>query len=393
MNAIKRNRLLAVLAAMLAVGSGSVVAQTGRLELDIPNFDMFSPTDWINAATFTLKESIPAGISGSIVTSQELDVYLEGRVLKQATGDPAPVELASFYISRSTPIRVARPRGSEFSYEMSVGSLSRGTEFDVSYRENKVEVDKLKDQMNTGIASLTGKFTLELKLRMTDPQTGPILDQTVRVFDIPFSTATQAKVIFQVDPVVTLPNPTITVFLPAERQMLEYEIAVYRVQDNPRDAVLSGRPVWKERIYDGRTILTYPQTATPLVSGTQYVVTGKSYIQSSSTKDKISVDADLVVFRYADPSSSQAGSAGGSGGSNQGQGKDAASQDPLLTVFGNNATQVPPALAGKLTAVLRQLEVRNWTFSQVRFNNRIISSAELTQLLEQFANATVTVVE
>lgn len=391
MNAINRNRLLLVLAAMLVLGSGSVVAQTGRLELNIPNFDVFTPTDWIDAATFTLKESIPAGISGSIITSTAMDVYLDGRVLKQATGDPAPVELASFNIARSTPIRVNRPRGGEFSYELSVGALSRGTEFDVSYRENTVEVEKLKDQLNTGIASLTGRFTLELKLRMTDPQTGPILDQTVRVFDIPFSTATQAKVVFQVDPVVTLPNPTITVIIPPERPRMEYEIEVYRVQDNPRDAVQNGRPVWRERVTDGRTIHVYPQTATPLVPGTQYVVTGKSYIQSSSSMDKVAVDADLVVFRYADPSSIQGTGASGGGTTNPGQ--DAQRPDPLLTIFGSSATQVPPALGAQLTSTLRRLEDRGWTFSQIRYNNRIITAAELLQLLEQFANAQVTVVE
>lgn len=387
MNAIKRNRLLVVLAALLVLGSGSVVAQTGRLELNVPDFDMFTPTDWIDAATFTLKESIPAGISGSIITSETLDVYLEGKVLKQSSGDPGPVELASFYITGRTPIRVRNPRGGEFVYDMSVGSLSRGTEFDVTYRENTVEIDKLKDQLKTGIAALTGKFTLDVKLRMTDPQTGPILDQVVRVFDIPFSTATQAKIIVQVEPVVTLPNPTFTVILPAERHQLEYEIAVYRVEDNPRDAVQNGRPVWRERITDGRTILVYPQTGTPLVTNAQYVVAGKSFIQSSASRDKISVDADLVTFRYTEPTGSQT-----SGGSSN-PGQDANRPDPLLTVFGNNATQVPPALAQQLTSVMRRLEDRGWTFTQVRYNNRIVTAAELTQLLEQFSNATVTVVE
>ena len=147
MNAIKRNRLLVVLAALLVLGSGSVVAQTGRLELNIPNFDMFTPTDWIDAATFTLKESIPAGVSGTIFTSQALDVYLEGRVLKQTSSDPFPIELATFYISAHTPIRVKEERGGRFAYDMSIGSLSKGTEFDVTYRENTPEVDKLKDQL------------------------------------------------------------------------------------------------------------------------------------------------------------------------------------------------------------------------------------------------------
>ncbi len=392
MNAINRNRLLLVLAAMLVLGSGSVVAQTGRLELNIPNFDVFTPTDWIDAATFTLKESIPAGISGSVISnSATTKWYLWGRVSKQATGDASPKELATFYLAPSTPIYTTRPlSGTEFAYDLSVGALSRGTEFDVSYRENKVEIDALKDQLNTGIASVTGKFFIELKLYRDHPTSGVEVNSITRVFDIPFSTATQAKVIFQVDPVVTLPNPTFTVLIPAERPTMEYEIEVYRVQDNPRDAVQNGRPVWRERVTDGRTIHVYPQTATPLVPGTQYVVTGKSYIQSSSSMDKVAVDADLVVFRYADPSSNQGS---GTGGGNANPGQDANRPDPLLSVFGNNATQVPPALGAQLTGTLRRLEERGWTFSQVRYNNRIITAAELLQLLEQFANAHVTVVE
>lgn len=387
MNAIKRNRLLVVLAALFVLGSHSVEAQTGRLELNVPNFDLFTPTDWIDAATFTLKESIPAGISGTIITSQPMEVFLQGRVLKQATGDPGPLELASFYISRSTPIRtVGSP---EARYEMSLGALSRGTEFDVSYRENTTEVDKLKDQLKTGIAAITGKFTLDVTLRSGDPQTGPVLDRIVRVFDIPFSTATQAKIIVQVEPVVTVPNPTFTVLLPAERPQLEYELAVYRVEDNPRDAVQNGRPVWRERVTDGRTILIYPQTATPLVQGARYVVAGKSFIQSSSNRDKVSVDADLALFRYGEAAGSS--TAGGSGGNTGGQ--DANRPDPLITVFGNAATQVPPQLAQQLTSVMRRLEDRGWTFTQIRLNNRVISVSELAQVLGQFQNATVSVVE
>jgi hypothetical protein len=386
MNAIKRNRLLIVLAAMLVLGSVGVEAQTGRLDLNVPNFDLFAPTDWIDAATFTLKESIPAGISGTIITSQPMEVYLQGRVLKQASGDPAPVELANFYIARSTPIKTISPTGSgEARYEMSVGTLSRGTEFDVSYRENKTEIDKLKDQLKTGIAAITGKFTLDITLRSGDPQTGPVLDQIVRVFDIPFSTAGQAKIIVQVEPVVTVPNPTFTVLLPAERPQLEYELAVYRVEDNPRDAVQNGRPLWRERVSDGRTILFYPQTATPLVQGARYVAAGKSFIQSSSNRDKVSVDADLVVFRYGEASGNTGG--GGTGGN------DSNRPDPLITVFGNAATQVPPQLAQQLTTVMRRLEDRGWTFTQVRYNNRIVSLSELAQLMGQFQNATVSVIE
>ncbi len=389
MNAIKRNRLLLVLAAMLVLGSGIVVAQTGRLELNVPNFDVFTPTDWIEATTFTLKESIPAGISGTIITSQPMEVYLRGTVYKQATGDSRPMELASFYIIRRTPIRTVSPSGTgEARYEMTVGALSRGSEFDVSYTEVKSEIDKLKDQLKTGIASMTGKFTLDIALLSGDPVTGTQLDRIVRVFDIPFSTATQAKIIVQVDPVVTVPNPTFTVILPAERPQMEYEVAVYRVEDNPRDAVQNGRPVWRERVTDGRTILVYSQTATPLVQGARYVVAGKSFIQSSSSRDRISVEADLVVFRYGQT----AGSTAGGGDANTG-GQDANRPDPLITVFGSAATQVPPRLAQQLTAVMRRLEERGWTFTQARYNNKLISPAELLQVLDQFAGATVTVVE
>jgi hypothetical protein len=373
---------------MLVLGSFSVEAQTGRLELNVPNFDLFTPTDWIDAATFTLKESIPAGISGTIITSQPMDVFLRGTVYKQATGDPGPLELASFYIIRRTPIRTVSPTGTgEARYEMTVGALSRGTEFDVSYTEIKSEVDKLKDQLKTGIASMTGRFTLDIALMAGDPVTGTQLDRIVRVFDIPFSTATQAKIIVQVDPVVTVPNPTFTVMLPAERPQLEYELAVYRVEDNPRDAVQNGRPVWRERVTDGRTILNYPQTATPLVQGARYVAAGKSFIQASSNRDKVSVDADLVVFRYGEAS----GSSGGTGSNTGGQ--DPNRPDPLITVFGNAATQVPPQLAQQLTSLLRRLEDRGWTYTQIRLNNRVISVSELAQVIGRFQNATVSVVE
>lgn len=389
MNAIKRNRLPVVLAALLVVGSVGVKAQTNRLELNVPNFDLFTPTDWIEAATFTLKESIPAGISGTIYTAQPMAVYLQGRVLKQTSGDPAPVELARFNVARSTPIRTVSQGGGEARYDMSLGALAKGTEFNTDYVENKAEVDKLKDQIQTGIASITGKFTLEVYLRSGDPLTGQVLDQIVRVFDIPFSTSGQAKIIIQVDPVVTVPKPMFTVLLPAERPQLEYQIAVYRVEDNPRDAIENGQPLWKERITNGQTILIYPETAAPLIPGKQYVVAGKSFIQSSSSRDKITVDADLAVFRYAEAASS---STVGGTTSNTG-GQDASRPDPLLTVFGSMATQIPPALAAQLTDIMRRLEQRGWTFSQLRYNNQAITQAELLQLLTQFENATVSVVE
>jgi hypothetical protein len=352
---------------------------------------MFTPTDWIDAATFTLKESIPAGISGAIVSDNpNTKWFLWGRVTKQATGDVGPQPLATFWINASTPIYTRDRRGAEFVYELSVGALSRGSEFNVAYRENTAEVEKLKDQLKTGIAALTGKFTLDLRLvRDNAPNESgePFVASVIRVFDIPFSTATQAKIIVQVDPVVTIPNPTFTVLIPAERPQMEYEIAVYRVEDNPRDAVQSGRPLWRERINDGRTILNYPQTATPLVVGARYVVAGKSFIQSSSNRAKVSVDADLVVFRYG-----EAGGGSTGGGTNAG-GQDANRPDPLITVFGNAATQIPSQIAPQLTAVLRRLEERGWTFTQLRYNNRAITPAELLRVLEQFANATVTVVE
>jgi hypothetical protein len=393
MNAIKRNRLLLVLAAVLVLGSGSVVAQTGRLELNVPNFDLFTPTDWIDAATFTLKETIPAGISGAVVsTDQNAKWFLWGRVTKQATGDASPKTLATFWINNSTPIYTKDARGGgEFAYELSVGALARGSSFNITYREETAEIEKLKDQLNTGIASLTGKFTLDIRLMRDN---APNIDGTgavaslVRVFDIPFSTATQAKIIVQVDPVVTVPNPTFTVQLPAERPQMEYELAVYRVEDNPRDAVRNGRPVWRERVNDGRTILFYPQTATPLVEGARYVVAGKSYIQSSANRDKVTVDADLVVFRYGQPT----GNTSGGGNANTG-GQDASRPDPLVVIFGNAATQISPQLAAQLTAVIRRLEERGWTFTEFRYNNRPVTPAEVLQLLEQFASATVTVVE
>lgn len=394
MNAIKRNRLWLMLATMLVAASGSIEAQTPRLELNVPNFDMFTPTDWIDAATFTLKESIPAGISGAVVSDNPTTKwYLWGRVTKQSTGDSEPKKLATFWINTSTPIYTREQRGSEYVYEMSVGALSRGSEFNVSYREETAEVEKLKDQLKTGIAALTGKFTMDIRLMRDN---APDLEGTgavasiVRVFDIPFSTATQAKIIIQVDPVVTVPNPTFTVILPAERPQMEYEIEVYRVEDNPRDAVQNGRPLWRERVTDGRTMHVYPQTATPLVLGAQYVAAGRSYIQSSANLDKVAVDADFAMFRYTEAGGNAAG--GAAGGANQG-GQDANRPDPLINVFGSSATQIPPQLGQQLTSTLRKLEERGWTFSQIRYNNRPITPAELLQLLSQFAEATVTVVE
>lgn len=385
MNATTRNRLLVLALASLLGLYGSATAQvTGRLVLNAPTFDLFSPTDWINAASFTLKESIPSGISGTIYLSPPGPAYLQGQVFKQTSGDRSPVLLASFFITRSRPLQVLSPSGTagEGEYTLSLGSLARGTDIDVTYREEKLEVDNLKKQIQEGIASLTGKFTVVVNLRVGDPETGQLLDTYRNVFDIPFASAAQAKIQVQVDAVVSTPNPTITISLPPERPTLEYEIAVYRVQDNPRDAVLNGSPLWRERVTDGRTLLVYPQTATPLSPNKRYVIAGKSFIQTSASQDKVAVEADLALFRYVE--------AGASGGSNNSSGPI---PDQIVNVFGSSAPNVPPEVVTRLTEVFRGLENRGWTFSEFRYNNRVITPAELANLLQQFAGATITVVE
>jgi hypothetical protein len=151
--------------------------------------------------------------------------------------------------------------------------------------------------------------------------------------------------------------------------------------------------MWREVVTDGRTLLNYPVTATPLTSGQRYVIAGASFYQSSSSRQKLSIEADLVEFRYEDPSTSTSSGAGGSSTPPGTPGQNATRPDPLLTIFGPNATQVPSALAQSLTETLRQLEDRGWTFSEFRFNNRRITQSELVNLLGQFENATVTVVE
>ena len=395
MNATTRNRLFVLAVASLLGVLGTATAQTGRLVLNAPTFDLFTPTDWINAATFTLKESIPSGISGSIFMSgpggPPYEVYLEGVVYKQTSSDPIPAKLATFFITKGKPIKVVVPSGSEYEYSLSLGALARGTDLDVTYNEETGPVKDLKDQIQSGIAALSGRFTVSVNLRITDPQSGPILDTYRNVFDIPFVSASQAKIIVQVDPVVTTPNPSITVSLPPERPTLEYELAVYRVQDNPRDAILNGSPLWKERVTDGRSLLVYPQTATPLTPNSRYVIAGKSFIQSSASQDKVAVDADLALFRYEDPSAAGGANQGGSSGNTPGP--DATRPDPIIGVFGSAAPNVPTEIAQRLTEVLRSLENRGWTFSEFRYNNRIITPAELANLLQQFAGATVTVVE
>jgi hypothetical protein len=398
MKATTRIRRITGALSLLLLLNALVLGQvTGRLELSSPDYDLFTPTDWIDATTFTLKQRIPAGITGYIYTSQATDVWLQGIVFKQTSDDPRPVRLASFYVTSSGPIKVQQPSGSEFVYTLQLGALANGTDFGTAYDENKTEIDKLKDDIQGGIASLTGKFIVRVYLRdfYTDriEDGGPYLDYYERTFDIPFATPDQAKIQVQVDPVVTTPNPMIIVFLPPERPNLQYELAVYRVQDNARDAVQNGIPMWREVVTDGRTLLNYPVTATPLTSGQRYVIAGASFYQSSSSRQKLSIEADLVEFRYEDPSTSTSSGAGGSSTPPGTPGQNATRPDPLLTIFGPNATQVPSALAQSLTETLRQLEDRGWTFSEFRFNNRRITQSELVNLLGQFENATVTVVE
>jgi len=378
-----------------AIGLGQA---TGRMELSSPDFDLFTPTDWIDAASFTLKERIPAGITGSIYTSQSMDVWLQGIVFKQTSDDPQPVRLASFYVSSSQPIKVQRQSGSEFLYLLQIGALSGGTDFGTNYVENKTEIDKLKDDIQSGIAALTGKFIIRLYLRdfytSSIEDGGPYMDRYERVFNIPFATPDQAKIQVQVDPIQTTPNPTIIVFTPPERPNLEYEIAVYRVQDNAQDAVQNGIPLWREVITDGRTLLTYPPDAPPLTSGEQYVVAGASFYQASSSREKLSIDADLVEFRYEDPSTSSSIEVSTSSTSPSTPGQSATRPDPLLSIFGAaNATNIPVSISQTLTETLRQLQNRGWVFSQFRYNNRQITQAELATLLSQFENANISVVE
>lgn len=384
-------------ACLLLLSTGTAAfgqVTSGRLELSSPDFDLFTPTDWVDAASFTLKERIPAGITGFIYTNQPGDVWLQGIIQKQASGDPRPVTLASFYVSRSQPINVRQASGSEYVYTLQLGALSRGTDFGTEDIENTVEVENLKDQIKKGIASLTGRFFVRVYLRnfyTSDIENGgPTLGYYERFFDIPFSSPDQAKIQVLVDPVVSTPNPMITVYLPPERPNLEYELAVYRVQDNAQDAVQNGSPLWRERVTDGRSLLIYPQTATPLTPGTRYVIAGSSFYQSSSSRQKLSIDADLVEFQYEDPATSGGTS---DGSSETASGQSATRPDPLLTVFGPAASQIPAPLAQKLTRVLRTLQTNGWIFSQFRFNNRTITRAELNTMLAQFENATVTVVQ
>ena len=381
---------------LLSISAASLGQVSGRLELSSPDFDLFTPTDWIDAASFTLKERIPAGITGYIYTNQQTDVWLQGVVFKQSSDDPRPVQLASFYVSSTQPIRVQQSSGSEFIYTLQLGALAKGSDFGTNYVENKVEVDKLKDQIQSGIAALTGKFVVRVYLRdfyTTEIENGgPFLDYYERTFDIPFSTPDQAKIQVQVDPVVSTPNPTFIVLLPPERPNLEYEISVYRMQDNAQDAVQNGIPLWREVVTDGRMLLTYPVTATPLTDGEKYVVAGASFYQASSSRAKLTIDADLVEFTYEDPATSSS-TQSSSGSTPTTPGQSATRPDPLLTIFGASATQIPPALSQKLTEMLRQLETRGWTFSSFRYNNRRITRAELVNLLGQFENASISVVE
>ncbi len=392
--------IAAALCLLLGINAG-VLGQTtgasGQLALQAPDYDLFTPTDWIDAANFTLKERIPAGITGFIYTSQSMDVWLQGVVLKQTSSDPRPVQLASFYVTASDPIKVRKTGGPLGNvYQLQLGALSRGTEFDIEYVENTPEVDKLKDEIQKGIAALTGRFTVRVYMRdafttVVDGSAG-FMAQFEKTFNIPFSTPDQAKIQVQVDPVVSTPNPTIIVFLPPERPNLEYEIAVYRVQDNARDAVQNGIPLWREVVRDGRTLLTYPVTATPLTAGEDYVVAGASFYQSSSSREKLSIEADLVEFTYEDPSTTS--SSGSGGGTTQSTpGRSATRPDPLLTIFGPAATQIPASISQSLTETLRRLQDRGWKFTQFRYNNRRITQAELVTLLSNFANAKISVVE
>jgi len=370
---------------------------TGRLQLSSPDFDLFTPTDWIDAASFTLKERIPAGITGYIYTNQATNVWLQGTVLKQTSDDPRPVTLASFYVSSGNPIRVSQQSGSEFVYTLQIGALAKGTDFSTQYVENKTEVDKLKDQIQSGIAAITGKFIVRVYLRdsfTSEIENGPTpLAYYERTFDIPFSTPDQAKIQVQVDPVVSTPNPTIIVFLPPERPRLQYELAVYRVQDNARDAVQNGIPLWREVFSDGQTLVTYPPSATPLTDGQRYVVAGRSFYQGSSSRQKLDVEADLVEFKYEDASSGASSNSGDDGSSGSTPGQDATRPDPLVTIFRAGATQIPASIQPALTEALRRLQTRGWQFSEFRYNNRSVTRAELMSLLSQFGNASVTVVE
>lgn len=396
MKATSRIRGTAGAFCLLLCLSALSFGQEYRLELDAPDFDLFTPTDWIDAASFTLKERIPAGITGYIHTPQPMDVWLQGVVYKQTASDPRPVRLASFWVSRSRPIKVEQQSGGgDYVYALQIGALSGGTDFGTEYREETAEVDKLEEQIQSGISALTGKFTVEVFMTtfFQDNVSGAgAVARFEKVFDIPFSSPDQAKIQVQIDPVVSTPNPTIIVFLPPERPNLEYEIAVYRMQDNAQDAVQNGIPLWREVVRDGRTLLTYPVTATPLTSGERYVVAGASFYQSSSSREKLSIEADLVEFTYEDPATGGASQAAGES-TQSSPGQSATRPDPLLSIFGPAATQLPPLLSQNLTRVLRELQTRGWTFSSFRYNNRRITKAELVNLISQFENATISVVE
>lgn len=374
-----KSRLLAIVLVLTAVSLPLQSQHSGSFDITPPIYQIFTVTDWVDVTNLALKTTIPGGISGTLYTNFAGKIALTGEVLKQGKSDPTPISLGTFF---TEPFSVDEAAGSgRFRYTLTMGDLAAGgTKIDVTFAKNESNYNKFKDEISGGAsANISGGFSVALQMHDVD-RNGAELARWGYTWNVPFSTEDNARISFQGQATVTSPTPEWIVIYPTETPDLPIEAWVVKVEGNSVAAALEGRKYVLFKPTPGEFLLRYPADAPVLTPG-NYAIGGRSVISTSSGLR--SVPALPFEFKVEEPA---AASGSNTNTNTNTGGSTVTTVDPLVSVFGSYATNIPQEFATQLTPRIRALTENGWTPSSIRYNGRTLTPSELETILASFGS-------